>query len=195
MRAVRPSTGPLLQSDPDGAARIQPNDRYRVMRALEVFQATGRSLFSYKWPRAPRGDMRFLLIGLDRPRDEVYKRIETRVHAMFGAGLLEEVKGLLSRGYSLKDPGMRGIGYRELLEMRLGCETLREVRGKIVRSTRRYAKRQLTFFRAVPGVCWVNPDSPDEIRARLEAFVGGALDHRVQNPHSDGSAKAHLSRS
>ncbi len=88
----------LLQSDPDGAARIQPNDRYRVMRALEVFQATGRSLFSYKWPRAPRGDMRFLLIGLDRPRDEVYKRIETRVHAMFGAGLLEEVKGLLCPG-------------------------------------------------------------------------------------------------
>ena len=161
----------LLQSDPQGAARIQPNDRYRVMRALEVFQATGRSLFSYKWPRAPRADMRFLLLGLDRPREDVYRRIEARVDAMFDAGLLDEVKGLLSQGYGLKDPGMRGIGYRELLEMRYGCETLGEVHLKIVRNTRRYAKRQLTFFRAVPGVCWLSPESPDVAGARLEAFV------------------------
>jgi len=164
----------LLQSDPEGAVRIQPNDRYRVMRALEVFQCTGKSLFSYKWPRVPRADMRFLLIGLDRSREEVYGRIEARVDAMFGAGLLDEVKRLLSRGYGLKDPGMRGIGYRELLEMRCGCETLGGVRGRIVRNTRRYAKRQLTFFRSVPGVCWMSPDSRDEIHARLEAFVGGS---------------------
>lgn len=164
----------LLQSDPEGAARIQPNDRYRVLRALEVFQATGKSLFSYKWPRVPRVDMRFLLLGLDRPREDVYSRIEARVDAMFDAGLLDEVKRLLSQGYGLKDPGMRGIGYRELLEMRYGCETLGEVRGRIVRNTRRYAKRQMTFFRAVPGVCWMSPDSRDEVRARLEAFMGGS---------------------
>jgi tRNA dimethylallyltransferase len=164
----------LLRSDPQGAARIQPNDRYRVMRALEVFTVTGRSLFSFKWPRLARTDMRFLVVGLDRPREEIYRRIEARVDAMFDAGLLEEVKALLSRGYSLKDPGMRGIGYRELLEMRDGCETLRQVRERIARNTRRYAKRQLTYFRSVPGVCWLSPDSRDEVRARLEAFLAGS---------------------
>ena len=58
----------LTEADPEAASRIQPNDRYRVMRALEVFQATGRSLFSYRWPRAQRADMQFLLLGLERPR-------------------------------------------------------------------------------------------------------------------------------
>jgi tRNA dimethylallyltransferase len=161
----------LSRSDPDAAARIQPNDRYRVMRALEVFQATGRSLFSYAWPRAPRTDMRFLLVGLDRPRAELYQRIAERVDAMFESGLIGEVKGLLDRGFLPRDPGMRGIGYREILDMRRGCDTFAEVRGKIAQSTRRYAKRQLTFFRAVPNVCWTSPESTDAIQARLEAFV------------------------
>ena len=162
----------LLQSDPEAASRIPANDRYRVMRALEVFQSTGRSLYSYAWPRVPRADMRFLLVGLDRPREELYRRIDERVEAMFRAGLLDEVKGLLARGYTLRDPGMRGIGYRELLAMRSGCQTLAEVRARIAQSTRRYAKRQLTFFRSVPGVCWVNPQDLAGIRARVEAFIG-----------------------
>jgi tRNA dimethylallyltransferase len=164
----------LLQADPQGAARIQPNDRYRVMRALEIFQSTGRSLFSFRWPRRPRADMHFLLIGLDRPRDELYRRIDARVQAMFDAGLLDEVKGLLDRGYGPKDPGMRGIGYHELLAMRKGCETLSDVQAGIARNTRRYAKRQLTFFRSVKGVCWTTPDSPGEVRLRLETFVGAS---------------------
>jgi tRNA dimethylallyltransferase len=161
----------LVQSDPHGAARIQPNDRYRVMRALEVFQATGRSLFSFRWPRVARQDMRFLLIGLDRPRDELYRRIDRRVDAMFGSGLIAEVASLMARGYGSRDPGMRGIGYRELLEMRGGCETLSEVRERIARATRRYAKRQLTFFRAVAEVSWMNPDFQDAVNAKVEAFV------------------------
>jgi tRNA dimethylallyltransferase len=162
----------LQQSDPDAASRIQPNDRYRVMRALEVFHSTGRSLFSYRWPRTPRNDLEFLLIGLDRPRDELYRRINERVRGMFDSGLLDEVKSLLDRGFRATDPGMRGIGYRELLAMRAGCETLADVRESIAKTTRRYAKRQLTFFRAVPGVCWMSPESPGAIRERLESFVG-----------------------
>lgn len=164
----------LSRSDPGAASRIPPNDRYRVMRALEVFQSTGRSLYSYAWPRVPRTDMRFLLVGLDRPRDELYRRIDERVEAMFRAGLLDEVRSLLARGYGARDPGMRGIGYRELLDMRAGCETLAMVRERIARSTRRYAKRQLTFFRSVPGVCWTSPESLPDIRAWVEAFVGGS---------------------
>ena len=161
----------LSESDPEAASRIQPNDCYRVMRALEVFQATGRSLFSYRWPRALRMDMQFLILGLERPRLELYKRIEMRVDQMFEDGLLAEVISLMDRGFGPSDPGMRGIGYREILEMRRGCETIAEVRRRIAQATRRYAKRQLTFFRAVPDVCWLSPDDRDAIRARLESFA------------------------
>jgi len=161
----------LQRSDPEAAARIPPADRYRVMRALEVWQSTGRSLFSFRWPRTPRPDYRWLLIGLDRPREEVYRRIEARVKAMFAAGLVSEVVSLLASGYGPEDPGMRGIGYRELLRMRRGCETLADVRQSIARSTRRYAKRQLTFFRAVPGVCWMSPQPAGDVRERIETFL------------------------
>jgi tRNA dimethylallyltransferase len=163
----------LLQSDPEAASRIHPNDRYRVMRALEVFQATGRSLFSYRWPRVPRADIRFLIIGLERPRQELYQRIEKRVEAMFDSGLLGEVKSLLARGFTAADPGMRGIGYHEILDMKRGCETIADARARIAQATRRYAKRQITFFRAVSGVCWMSPEDRGAIQAHLEAFLGG----------------------
>jgi tRNA dimethylallyltransferase len=161
----------LQERDPEAAERIHPNDRYRVMRALEVIEGTGRSLFSFRWPRTPRPDMRFLLIGLERPRDELYRRIDQRVESMFDRGLLGEVKALLARGYGTADPGMRGIGYRELLEMRSGCETISAARERISQSTRRYAKRQLTFFHAVPEVSWMAPDKPLAVRARIDSFI------------------------
>jgi tRNA dimethylallyltransferase len=163
--------GMLQERDPQAAQRIQRNDRYRTMRALEVLEATGRSLFSFEWPRVPRSDMHFLLIGLERPREEVYRRIDERVTAMFRAGLVDEVKRLLAMGYGPADPGMRGIGYRQLLDMRSGCETLDGTRERIARETRRYAKRQLTFFRAVPGVEWMSPVAAMAIRERMDAFM------------------------
>jgi tRNA dimethylallyltransferase len=161
----------LLQRDPDAAARIPSSDRYRVMRALEVMEATGRSLFSFAWPRRPRADMRFLVIGLDRPRAEVYGRIDARVAAMFDGGLVDEVKALLGMGYGPSAPGMRGIGYRQILDMRRGCETFQDVRERIARETRRYAKRQLTFFRAIAGVAWMSPEDQAGIKGRVRAFL------------------------
>jgi tRNA dimethylallyltransferase len=164
----------LQERDPEAAARIQPNDRYRVIRALEVRESTGRSLFSFRWPRTPRNDFRFLLIGLEREREELYRRIGERVERMFDEGFLKEVKTLIAMGYGPSDPGMRGIGYRELLQMRAGCQTIADVRELIARNTRRYAKRQLTFFRAVPGVAWMRPDRPSEVRDKIEAFIAGS---------------------
>jgi tRNA dimethylallyltransferase len=162
----------LKERDPDAAERIQARDRYRTMRALEVLESTGRSLFSFPWPRTPRADLRFLLQGLSRPREELYRRIDARVQQMFEAGLVDEVKGLLAAGYSDSDPGMRGIGYRQLLAMRDGCETLRDVRDRVAMATRRYAKRQITFIRAVPGVSWIDADRSDDVMARIEEFLG-----------------------
>ena len=78
---------------------------------------------------------------------------------------------ILAAGYSPRDSGMRGIGYREILEMRSGCETLTGVRQRIARSTRRYAKRQLTFFRSVKGVTWMHPDLLAAVRQKVDAFL------------------------
>ena len=161
----------LAERDPGAAARIQPNDRYRIARALEVIEDTGRSLFSFRWPRAVRADMRFLVIGLERPRTEIHARIGERVRRMFDAGLLAEVTTLLDLGYGPTDPGMRGIGYRELLGMRAGCQTLPQVEAAIAAATRRYAKRQITFFRSVPGVLWMSPDDSETLRRHIEAFL------------------------
>jgi tRNA dimethylallyltransferase len=166
--------GELCRRDPLAASRIQPNDGYRILRALEIIETSGRSVFSFRWPATLRQDYRFLLIGLDREREELYRRIDERVGRMFDAGLLSEVKRLIAMGYGPSDPGMKGIGYREFLEMQRGCATLAEVREAIARDSRRYAKRQLTFFRAIAGVQWVHPDDRESLRARIGAFMGCA---------------------
>ncbi len=173
----------LRERDPNAADRIPAGDTYRVTRALEVLEATGESVFAFRWPRAPRRDFRFLLLGLQRDRDELYRRIDARVEAMWSAGLVEEVKHLLSVGYGPKDPGMRGIGYREILATRLGCQTLIGARELIKRNSRRYAKRQLTFFRSVRDVHWFGPDEVSRMLALIEEFLA-ALDQGCSNPHS-----------
>ncbi len=161
----------LCRRDPLAAGRIQPNDRYRTSRALEILESTGRSVFSFAWPSGPRADFETLVLGLDRPREELYARIDSRVDSMFAQGLTDEVKKLLAMGYGPNDPGMRGIGYREFLEMRQGCMTMADVREAIARDSRRYAKRQLTFFRAIRGVQWMHPDDRAGIAARVAAFL------------------------
>jgi len=173
----------LREKDPEAGARIEPRDTYRTLRALEVLESTGRSLFSFHWPRSPRNDYRTMVIGLERERKDLYARIDERVDRMFARGLVGELKSLLAMGFRPEDPGMRGIGYHELLQMRSGCETLRDARERIARSTRRYAKRQITFFRTVPGVSWIHPDRAEEVRGRIETFM--ALDQRARIPHSE----------
>jgi tRNA dimethylallyltransferase len=151
------------------------NDLHRVLRALEVLDTAGRSVYSFAWPAAPRGDHRFLVIGLDRPREDLYRRIEARVDGMFQSGLVDEVKRLLRTGFGPGDPGMRGIGYREFLAMRKGCLRFREVREMVKGASRRYAKRQLTFFRAIPEVRWFDAREPEMARAALGLFLGLGL--------------------
>jgi tRNA dimethylallyltransferase len=161
----------LARSDPRAAERIPRNDRYRVMRALEILQATGRSVYTYHWPRTPRQGFSFLLLGLERPRDELHSRIQARVDRMMRTGLVDEVRGLMARGCGPRDPGMLAIGYREFFEMQKGCATMACTVESIQRNTRRYAKRQMTFFRSVPGVEWMNPDDGSMIQERIQSFL------------------------
>lgn len=160
----------LRRKDPAAAERIPPADRYRIQRALEIFESTGKSVYSFAWPGSIRPDYDFTIIGLSRPREDLYARIDARVDAMFGEGLVREVSGLMEAGYSAEDPGMKAIGYREFFEMRRGCMTFADVKAAVQRDSRRYAKRQMTFFRSIPDVRWVDAGDRDGLRAEIAAF-------------------------
>ena len=145
----------LQEVDPSTAERVGPRDAYRVTRALEVYEQTGRPLSAFAMTGPARSDVRVRSFHLVRGRDELRRRIATRVAQMFAAGLRAEVEALVERGYTAGDPGMRAIGYREFFRedgsLRPPLEDPR-IREAITRNTSRYAKRQATFFRRLPDV-------------------------------------------
>jgi tRNA dimethylallyltransferase len=162
----------LAAVDPDSAARIHGNDLYRLTRALEITRHTGRPMADFAAPSAPRELFRFETIGVMRPREEIAARIEARVDAMMAAGLSDELAGLRREGHVKAEPGMQAIGYREFFDASSGAETaggagdMKAIAEAIKRDTRRYAKRQMTFFRRLPGIEWIGPD-PEALAARL----------------------------
>ena len=157
----------LARGDPVSAGRIHINDQYRLLRALEVLRLSGRPLSSFQTTGGGFSDCRFLIIGLSRPREELYRRINERCAAMFRRGLPAEVRRLYEAGYTPQDPGLRAIGYREFFveEPSGGVYRLSEdiagVQALVAQNSRRYAKRQITFFAAIPGVRWIEA-GPDE---------------------------------
>jgi tRNA dimethylallyltransferase len=145
----------LAEVDPEAASRIHPNDTFRIIRALEVFHLTGRTISEH------HRDHRFstsaftpLKIGLIRDRREIYRRIEARVDSMIASGLEEEVKGLLSKGYAHSIKAFQSLGYKQMLSHIRGEITLDEAIRLIKVNTKRYAKRQLTWFRQDPEILW-----------------------------------------
>lgn len=157
----------LHTKDPESWARIKPLDSYRILRALEVYYTSGTPLSDYKLPDAMRPGYRFLLIGLIRDRAELYERINQRVEAMFKAGLPEEYKKLRAMGYKPDCPGLSAIGYREFSIMEeLGSMTMQDVKELIKQNSRNYAKRQITFFKALPDVNWIHPDQWQEVEKK-----------------------------
>jgi len=161
----------LKEVDARSAEKIAAADTYRIIRALEVFRVTGKPLSSFPVSAAIRKDYNFLLIGLNREREELYERIDSRVDRMFERGLVREIVSLLERGCTGGDPGMQGIGYREFFEMQKGCLSIGGVRELIKRNSRRYAKRQLTFFRSLPEVLWFDPGQITAIGETISRFL------------------------
>jgi tRNA dimethylallyltransferase len=155
----------LAALDPESAARIHPRDLYRLTRAVEVLRATGRPLSDFAAPAVAREGRSFLVLGVERPREELLRRIDARVDAMFAAGLPAEVEALRAAGYGPGDPGMKAIGYGEFLEPGSG-----DIRERIKLDSRRYAKRQMTYFRALPGIAWIEPKA-EALEARLRDFL------------------------
>ena len=172
-QGVREMYSRLNGIDPEAAARIAPTDAYRILRALEVWRTSGHTLSSFHVPSRLRDDVRALVIGLYRDRSHLYERINLRVSGMIDAGLGDEVKGLLTAGVSAEAPAMRAIGYREWLEHGFpehsDDETLHSIVRRIQKNSRHYAKRQLTFFRRLQDVHWINMgNSPDDARRGAE---------------------------
>ncbi len=162
----------LAACDPQTAARLHPNDTARVLRALEVFEVTGRPISAFhRTHRFAEDPFEALLIGLDVARERLYERIDRRVEAMLAAGFEEEVRGLLERGYGPELKPMQSIGYSHLCAMLAGRVDREEAVRTLKRDTRRFAKRQLTWFRATPGIIWLPPDAAGEIQRRCRAFL------------------------
>lgn len=156
----------LTSVDPEAAARIGPADEYRITRALEVYETAGKPLSDFPRPGKPRDELQPLLIELTRPREELLSRIAARVHSMMEAGLRREVENLLNEGYGSRSPGLRGIGYREFFDANgvLKPPTADpDIVELILVNTRRYAKKQATFFRGLPGVHSVAAEDPQQV--------------------------------
>lgn len=162
--------------DPEAAAGIMPRDRFRILRALEVFESSGQKISELRAAHAagksgPRYDA--LILGLEIPRAELYARIDARQAEQVNAGLLDEYRALLVRGFSPDLPTLNGLCYRHMRFVHEGRMTLEEAIELDRRDNRRYAKRQWTWFRAMPGIRWFDPrtDGPaihDAVRSFLD---------------------------
>jgi len=170
--------GELARFDPASAERIHLNDEYRLLRALEVLRLSGRPLSSFGVSARPgdpgdgfRGRCRFVVLGLFRPKEELYRRIDERCADMFSRGLPDEVRRLHESGYTPRDPGLRAIGYREFfVDDGDGYGLSRDLAGVqelVARNSRRYAKRQITFFASLPGAKRVMAGGDDGETARI----------------------------
>ncbi|OGQ87186.1 MAG: tRNA (adenosine(37)-N6)-dimethylallyltransferase MiaA [Deltaproteobacteria bacterium RIFOXYD12_FULL_56_24] len=164
----------LEQCDPESASRIHTNDTHRLLRALEIFQATGLSWSEHLRAQKVRPALsKALQIGLLCEREALYERINLRVEQMVAEGLLGEVQKLLALGYEPGLKAMQSIGYRHMLQFLQGHWDWDETLFLLARDTRRYAKRQMTWFGSDPNIRWFAPSEPAKIFACIDGFFTG----------------------
>nr|WP_210429526.1 tRNA (adenosine(37)-N6)-dimethylallyltransferase MiaA [Paenibacillus dendritiformis] len=166
----------LQAVDPVTANRLHPNDQRRVVRALEIYHLTGQTLSSQLEGQQKASPYDLCLIGLTMDRQMLYKRIEDRIDVMLRDGLIEEVRRLRDAGYSRQLVSMQGLGYKEIaayLENEMSLEAAVE---RLKRDTRRFAKRQLSWFRRMQDIEWVDvsePERADEHFDRICKIIAG----------------------
>ncbi|MDR7545291.1 MAG: tRNA (adenosine(37)-N6)-dimethylallyltransferase MiaA [Armatimonadota bacterium] len=161
----------LAALDPLAARRIHPRNLRRVIRALEVTMLSGTPISQQQGRGSPSGPL--AVVGLTMERGALYRRIDARVDAQLAAGLVDEVRGLLASGVPAHAPAMQGLGYREIAGWLAGAYELDEAVRRLKRNTRRYAKRQLTWFRRDPRIVWVPTTGADadSVAARVHAIM------------------------
>jgi len=171
----------LVEADPESARRIHRNDRFRLVRALEVFTLTGKPLSDHV--RGQRSDpkrreIRFVKIALELPRAGLHRNIDDRTRGMFERGWAEEVEGLLAEGIDAKCPGMKTLGYPQVIAYVRGQASLIETVARVIELTRQYAKRQVTWFRKEPEIHWMGAgedDLPESAQRLVRLPEGGQI--------------------
>lgn len=159
----------LKKIDPQSAAKIHPNDAYRICRALEVYYSCGkpRSSFKAEGQGQLRNKFDFKFIVLEPPRDILYERIKQRVDQMFDAGLETEVRSLIAKGYTKESPGMKAIGYSEWFE----SDDKDQIRQAIKRHSCNYAKKQYTYIRDIPGSTIIDFTSSEQEYVKISNII------------------------
>jgi len=155
----------LKTVDPDSAERIHPNDSQRIVRALEIFEISGKPISLHHSNKGSDLGIEALRICLNTTRESLFSEIDRRVEEMFECGLVDEVEGLLGDGYGKDTPAFDSLGYKAVIRYLDGKIDLDTAMNEVKKDTRHYAKRQLTWFRKEKGYRWVDvgPDSVDEI--------------------------------
>ncbi len=145
----------LKEVDPETAEKLHVNDIKRIIRALEIYELSGKKKSEQNDTLISEYD--YLAVAIDWKREELYERINMRVDKMFEDGLVEEVQGLLSRGIDEKFQCMQAIGYKEVVFGLKNGDLHSTMRDIIKQNTRHYAKRQIVFFKKLPNIVWLNP--------------------------------------
>ncbi len=180
----------LAHIDARSAVRIQPRDLVRIVRALEVYFATGRTLTDhFANTRSELPDCDVVAIGLRPPWPAITARIARRVDQQLERGFVDEVRGLLARGVPAGSRSLAGLGYRQVMEHLRGLRNEADTRAAIVQETRRYARRQLIWFRKEPNLRWIHdvgehPDTIDESAQIVQSRLArdGMLDRLQEDP-------------
>jgi len=160
----------LRKIDPVTASRLHPNDTRRVVRALEIFELTGRiASWWHEKGNQPSSLFDNLYLGLDRPRPQLYEKISARVREQFSKGYVEEVKWLLENSFSENSPSLQGFGYREIIEYLKGNISLEEAIQLDIKSTKTFSRRQMTWFRKFSPIMWYDTSviSPGDLHAQV----------------------------
>jgi tRNA dimethylallyltransferase len=175
----------LKRVDPDSAERIMPRDLKRLVRALEVYLSTGRPLTAhFADTRSPIADCEVIAIALKIPAALTAERVAVRVERQFARGIVNEVKGLLARGVPADARPFGGLVYRQVMELLRGVRGEAETRALIVQENRRYARRQLIWFRKEPTLIWFDGpgELPDTLHRVEEALVARGVRRRGDAP-------------
>ena len=163
----------LVEVDPATAARLHPRDESKVIRALEVYQLSGRRMSEFQQEHGfAEQPYSALIIGLNRDRGALYRRIEERIDWQLAHGLIEETQQLLVQGYQRTSAAMKGLGYRQVAEHLAGEYDVAEMVRRFKRDTRHFSKRQMTWFRKEPGIQWLMIEESESVQHTAALVIG-----------------------
>jgi tRNA dimethylallyltransferase len=162
----------LQRIDPVKADELHPNNLRRIIRAIEVYRKTGKQASALqKQYKLARKSYKFKIICISREREDIYRRIGERVETMFDNGLVDEVRSLLDNPEGLSKQARQALGYKEVIEYLEGRLTLDDAKEKVKLNTRRFAKRQMTWFRSFPDVQWLEAGEHEDLKTISEKII------------------------